>query len=85
MILMFMASSKFQLKTSLIGCSSTSHPDACTYMEHAHPSYAHIVLQMSLTHIPFSSSQKIYAQILHQLDTCNACSAVVQGLPIQLH
>jgi hypothetical protein len=22
--------------------SRTSHPDACTLMEHAHPSYAHI-------------------------------------------
>jgi hypothetical protein len=36
MIVKFMASSKFQLKTTLIGCSSTSHPDAYTYMQHAH-------------------------------------------------
>jgi hypothetical protein len=49
MTLPFMAGSNFKLKTSLTG-SRTFHLDACTPMEHAHPPYAHIVLQMSLTH-----------------------------------
>ncbi len=36
-LLPFMTGSNFQLTGS-----RTSHPDACTIMEHAHPSYAHI-------------------------------------------
>jgi hypothetical protein len=56
------SSSSFKLKTSLIG-SRTSHLDACTTMEHVHPSYVHMVLQIWLTHwIKFEP--KFYAQIL---------------------
>jgi hypothetical protein len=55
---------KLQTKTSLIQ-SKTSHLDVWTFMECAYPSYAHIVLWMSLTHwIKFEP--KIYAQMLHQ-------------------
>jgi hypothetical protein len=32
------------------GPTTTSHLDACTSMKHAHQSYAHVVLQMSLTY-----------------------------------
>jgi len=46
----FMAGLNFKLKTSLPG-SRTSHLDACTSIEHAYPSYVHIVLEMSLTHL----------------------------------
>jgi hypothetical protein len=35
-------------KTSLMG-SKTYHPNACTFKEHAHPPYAHIVFQMSFS------------------------------------
>ncbi len=61
MTLLFTAGSNFKLKTSLIG----SHLDTCSSMEHVPPSYAHIVLKMSLTHwVKFEP--KFYAQILHQ-------------------
>jgi hypothetical protein len=43
-----MASSKFKLKNSLTRCR-TSHLNACTFMEHAHPSYAHIVSNVTYT------------------------------------
>jgi len=48
MTLVFMASSKFKLKNSLTRCR-TSHLNACTFMEHAHPSYAHIVSNVTYT------------------------------------
>jgi hypothetical protein len=45
--------------------SRTSLPDACTVMEHAHPSNAHINAQMSLAQwVKFEP--KFYAQILQQ-------------------
>jgi hypothetical protein len=61
MTLPFMAVSNFKLNTSITGFK-TSHLRACTAMKHAHPSYAHIVLQMSLTpEVKFEP--KYYAQI----------------------
>jgi hypothetical protein len=48
MTLLFMAVSNFKLNTSITGLK-TSQLHACTAMKHAHPSYAHIVLQMFLT------------------------------------
>jgi len=38
---------RFKLKTSFTECR-ISLLDECTSMDHAHPSYAHIILQMSL-------------------------------------
>ncbi len=46
MTLPLTTSSNFKLKTSLIGFRISCY-DTCNSMEHAHPSYAHIVLQMS--------------------------------------
>ncbi len=64
MTLPFMAKFKQKLKTSLTG-SRTSHVDACTSFEHTHPSCAHKVLQMSLSHwVKFEP--KFNAQIVHQ-------------------
>ncbi len=54
----------FKLKTSLVG-SRSSHLDACTFIEHAHPSYQHIILWVSLTHWA-KFKPKSYAWILHQ-------------------
>jgi hypothetical protein len=45
--------------------SRTSHLDAHTSMEHAHPRHAHIVLQMSLT-LWVKNQPTFYAHILHQ-------------------
>jgi hypothetical protein len=45
-----MSSSNYNLKTSPIGLK-ISYEDACTFMEHEIPSYAHmVVLQMAFTH-----------------------------------
>jgi hypothetical protein len=40
---------RLKLQTFLTG-SRTFHLDACIFMEHAHPLYAHIVFSMSVTH-----------------------------------
>jgi hypothetical protein len=49
----------FKLKTSFTE-SRISHLDECTSMDHAHPSYAHIILQMSLStpHLDACTSMK---------------------------
>jgi hypothetical protein len=45
-----MASSNYNLKTSLIKLK-ISYEDECIFMEHEIPSYAHmVVLQMAFTH-----------------------------------
>jgi hypothetical protein len=45
-----MANSNYNLKTSLIGLKIYDE-NACTFMEHEIPSYAHmVVLQMAFTH-----------------------------------
>jgi hypothetical protein len=45
-----MASSNYNLKTSLIGLK-ISYENACTFMEHETASYAHmVILQMAFTH-----------------------------------
>jgi hypothetical protein len=38
-------------KLHLLDLELTSHGNSCTSTEHAHPSYAQIALQMSLTHL----------------------------------
>jgi hypothetical protein len=58
-----MPSWNFKLKTSLTGCKTTSHLNDCTFMEHAHPSYAARVLQIWLTYL-VNFEPKCYAQIL---------------------
>ncbi len=56
----FYLSCHFNLKTSLDG-SRSSHLDACTFIEHARPSYQHIILTHWAKFKP-----KSYAWILHQ-------------------
>ncbi len=60
----FYLSWHLKLKTSLVG-SRSSHLDACTFIEHAHPSYQHIILWVSLTHWA-KFKPKSYAWILHE-------------------
>jgi hypothetical protein len=64
MILPCMVISHFKLKYFLIEFI-TFHLDACICIEHAHPSYAHIVFQMLLTHWG-KLKPKYYAYIVYQ-------------------
>ncbi len=57
----FMAVSNFKLPLGII----TSHLDACTSVKYAHPSYTHIIFDMSCTHC-VKFKQKIYPQTLCQ-------------------
>jgi hypothetical protein len=76
-LLPVMTGSNFQL----IG-SRTSHPDACTVMEHTHPSYAHINAQMSLAQwVKFEP--KFYAQILQQ--QCVVSSIWAEPINVKKH
>jgi hypothetical protein len=56
----------FTLKTSTTGCRF-SHLDAYTFMEHAHPSCAQVVLSTSLTHC-VKMGPKIYAPALQTVE-----------------
>jgi len=47
-------------------------------MEHAHPSYAHIIFQLS--HTSRSIQIKIYAQILHQYVIFSSMEEPIFGL-----
>ncbi len=56
----------FTLKTSTTGCRF-SHLDACTFMEHAHPSCAQVVLSISFTP-GVKMGPKIYAPALQSVE-----------------
>ncbi len=55
----FMGDLNFKLQTSNIR-SKTSHLNICISMKHAHPSYAHIIFEMSITET--SSNQNFMAK-----------------------
>jgi hypothetical protein len=62
MLLFFMASLKFKLKTYVIG-SKSSHINACTFMEYALSSYAHIT--PNVTHTLNQIQAKILCPNIH--------------------
>jgi hypothetical protein len=51
---------KFKKLQTFVNRSRTFHLNICISMEHAHPSYAHIILEMSM--IGTSSSQNFMAK-----------------------
>jgi hypothetical protein len=65
MILPFTVVSHFKLKAFLVEFITFHLDDACICIEHGHPSYAHIVFQISLTHW-VKLRPKCYAYIVYQ-------------------